>query len=214
MARQFWLQDNERHNEIVVRICNRVIEIDPHYAQAWATMALAQWNMFLARQLGRRRRTCGSNGPAARSQSPGLPFGNGRGPPQQGRIQGGTGRLRGRAASGSEILRGQPNRRPCAASVCAATTMPFAILSLQPPSWKPSLRHRCRWRTATRQRAIWSARGALRAWRRIASKRDRRRRTGAQSRDRSGRLHARDAERKRARQGVGRSGRAWSIRKT
>lgn len=46
MARQFWLQDNERHNEIVVRICNRVIEIDPNYAQAWATMALAQWNMF------------------------------------------------------------------------------------------------------------------------------------------------------------------------
>jgi adenylate cyclase len=30
----------------VVRICNRVIEIDPNYAQAWATMALAQWNMF------------------------------------------------------------------------------------------------------------------------------------------------------------------------
>jgi adenylate cyclase len=46
MARQFWLLDNERNNEIVVRICNRVIEIDPHYAQAWATMALAQWNMF------------------------------------------------------------------------------------------------------------------------------------------------------------------------
>ncbi len=46
MARQFWLLDNERDNEIVVRICNRVIEIDPHYAQAWATMALAQWNMF------------------------------------------------------------------------------------------------------------------------------------------------------------------------
>jgi adenylate cyclase len=46
MARQFWLLDNERNNEIVVRICNRVIEIDPNYAQAWATMALAQWNMF------------------------------------------------------------------------------------------------------------------------------------------------------------------------
>jgi adenylate cyclase len=46
MARQFWLLDNERNNEIVVRICNRVIEIDPRYAQAWATMALAQWNMF------------------------------------------------------------------------------------------------------------------------------------------------------------------------
>ena len=46
MARQFWLLDNERYNEIVVRICNRVIEIDPNYAQAWATLALAQWNMF------------------------------------------------------------------------------------------------------------------------------------------------------------------------
>jgi adenylate cyclase len=46
MARQFWLLDNERHNQIVVRICNKVIEIDPNYAQAWATMALAQWNMF------------------------------------------------------------------------------------------------------------------------------------------------------------------------
>jgi adenylate cyclase len=46
MARQFWLLDNERYNEIVVRICNRVVEIDPNYAQAWATLALAQWNMF------------------------------------------------------------------------------------------------------------------------------------------------------------------------
>jgi adenylate cyclase len=46
MARQFWLLDNEKYNEIVVRICTRVIEIDPGYAQAWATMALAQWNMF------------------------------------------------------------------------------------------------------------------------------------------------------------------------
>jgi adenylate cyclase len=46
MARQFWLLDNERNNEIVVRICNRVVQIDPNYAQAWATLALAQWNMF------------------------------------------------------------------------------------------------------------------------------------------------------------------------
>jgi TolB-like protein/Tfp pilus assembly protein PilF len=46
MARQFWLLDNERNNEIVVRICNRVVEIDPNYAQAWATKALAQWNVF------------------------------------------------------------------------------------------------------------------------------------------------------------------------
>ena len=46
MARQFWLQDNENNNKILVRICHRVVEIDPHYAQAWATLALAQWNMF------------------------------------------------------------------------------------------------------------------------------------------------------------------------
>jgi adenylate cyclase len=46
MARQFWLLDNERNDVIVDRICNRVIEIDPNYAQAWATMALAQWNRF------------------------------------------------------------------------------------------------------------------------------------------------------------------------
>jgi adenylate cyclase len=46
MARQFWLLDNERNDVIVDRICNRVIELDPNYAQAWATMALAQWNRF------------------------------------------------------------------------------------------------------------------------------------------------------------------------
>ena len=46
MARQFWLMDNERNNEIVIRICRHVVELDPNYAQAWATMALAQWNLF------------------------------------------------------------------------------------------------------------------------------------------------------------------------
>ncbi len=46
MARQFWLLDNERNDVIVDRICSRVIELDPNYAQAWATMALAQWNRF------------------------------------------------------------------------------------------------------------------------------------------------------------------------
>jgi adenylate cyclase len=46
MARQFWLLDNERNNEIVIRICKHVVGLDPNYAQAWATMALAQWNLF------------------------------------------------------------------------------------------------------------------------------------------------------------------------
>jgi adenylate cyclase len=46
MARQFWLLDNERNNEIVIRICRHVVELDPNYAEAWATIALAQWNLF------------------------------------------------------------------------------------------------------------------------------------------------------------------------
>jgi len=46
MARQFWLRDNERNNEIVVRICKHVVELDPNYAQAWATLGLAKWNLF------------------------------------------------------------------------------------------------------------------------------------------------------------------------
>ncbi|MFO1392354.1 MAG: TIR domain-containing protein [Steroidobacteraceae bacterium] len=46
MARQFWLLDSERNNELCVRICKRVVELDPNYAQAWATLALAQWNVF------------------------------------------------------------------------------------------------------------------------------------------------------------------------
>jgi adenylate cyclase len=46
MARQFWLLDNERNNEVVIRICRHVVELDPDYAQAWATLALAQWNLF------------------------------------------------------------------------------------------------------------------------------------------------------------------------
>jgi adenylate cyclase len=46
MARQFWLLDNERNNQMVIRICRHVVELDPNYAQAWATLALAQWNMF------------------------------------------------------------------------------------------------------------------------------------------------------------------------
>ena len=52
MARQFWLLDNERNNEIVVRIRRWVVAIDPHYAQAWATLALAPWNMFWQDEAG------------------------------------------------------------------------------------------------------------------------------------------------------------------
>ncbi len=35
-----------RNSELCVRICTRVVELDPNYAQAWATLALAQWDVF------------------------------------------------------------------------------------------------------------------------------------------------------------------------
>ncbi len=45
MARQTQLSSfssNKRRNDTIVRMCARAVEIDPHYAQAWALMALAQ----------------------------------------------------------------------------------------------------------------------------------------------------------------------------
>jgi len=51
MARQFWQLDDERNDEIVIRICKHVVELDPNYAEAWATMALAHWNLFAHKNL-------------------------------------------------------------------------------------------------------------------------------------------------------------------
>jgi adenylate cyclase len=45
MARQFSVMGNERHQEIIVRLCKRAVELDPSYAAPWATMAVAQWDM-------------------------------------------------------------------------------------------------------------------------------------------------------------------------
>jgi adenylate cyclase len=45
MARQFSVMGNERHQEIIVRLCKRAVELDPSYAAPWATMAIAQWDM-------------------------------------------------------------------------------------------------------------------------------------------------------------------------
>jgi adenylate cyclase len=45
LARQAQLSgfsSNKRRNDTIVRMCARAVEIDPHYAQAWALMALAQ----------------------------------------------------------------------------------------------------------------------------------------------------------------------------
>jgi adenylate cyclase len=55
MARQFSVMGNERHQEIIVRLCQRAVALDPSYAAPWATMAIAQWEMFT-------RSACTENG--------------------------------------------------------------------------------------------------------------------------------------------------------
>ncbi|HZC37689.1 MAG TPA: TIR domain-containing protein [Sphingomicrobium sp.] len=45
LARQYWVTGNHgdpRREERVMRICGRAVEVDPHYAQAWALLAIAQ----------------------------------------------------------------------------------------------------------------------------------------------------------------------------
>ena len=45
LARQFWINGNigdKRREERVMRICGKAVELDPHYADAWALLAIAQ----------------------------------------------------------------------------------------------------------------------------------------------------------------------------
>ncbi len=111
MARQFSVMGNERHQEIIVRLCKRAVELDPSYAAPWATMAVAQWDMH-------RRSASPEDGQAAANEAirldPGLADAHAAlGAAQQGagtlrrRIDG----LRGGAAPRSGFLRGQPCRR-------------------------------------------------------------------------------------------------------
>ena len=62
MARQFSVMGNERHQEIIVRLCKRAVELDPSYAAPWATMAIAQWDMH-------RRSACAEDGQEAASRA-------------------------------------------------------------------------------------------------------------------------------------------------
>ena len=51
MARQYWITGDfgdQRREERVIRLCQRAIDIDPDYPQAWALMALAQSNLCYA----------------------------------------------------------------------------------------------------------------------------------------------------------------------
>jgi adenylate cyclase len=49
MARQIWTTGNgdERGHETLVRLCQRAVELDPNYAQAWALMALGQTTLHV-----------------------------------------------------------------------------------------------------------------------------------------------------------------------
>jgi adenylate cyclase len=49
MARQYAALNNERHLELIVRLCRNAVEIDPAYARAWALMAFCQARMALRR---------------------------------------------------------------------------------------------------------------------------------------------------------------------
>lgn len=48
MARQYWVAGNDgdwKREELIIRICERAIGIDPGYAHAWALMAIAQTHL-------------------------------------------------------------------------------------------------------------------------------------------------------------------------
>jgi adenylate cyclase len=47
MARQYLFAASERHRPLIVRLCQRAIEIDPNYATAWALLAIGQSNIRL-----------------------------------------------------------------------------------------------------------------------------------------------------------------------
>jgi adenylate cyclase len=47
MARQYSLMANARHREIIIRLCQRAVEVDPNYARAWALLAISQANLII-----------------------------------------------------------------------------------------------------------------------------------------------------------------------
>jgi adenylate cyclase len=47
MARQYLFTGSERHRPLIIRLCQRALEIDPNYAHAWALLAIGQSNIRL-----------------------------------------------------------------------------------------------------------------------------------------------------------------------
>jgi adenylate cyclase len=55
MARRYWITGNwgdTRQLELVIRICQRAVEIDPNYARAWGLMAIVQSILHFTFNLG------------------------------------------------------------------------------------------------------------------------------------------------------------------
>lgn len=46
MARQYSVTGSERHEALIVRLCQRAVEIDPNYARAWALMGATQIRLY------------------------------------------------------------------------------------------------------------------------------------------------------------------------
>ena len=46
MARQFSVMGNERHQELIIRLCERAVDLDKSYAAPWTTMAITQHDMY------------------------------------------------------------------------------------------------------------------------------------------------------------------------
>ena len=42
MARTYWISSSAKRRDLVIRLCERAIELDPGYARAWAVLALGQ----------------------------------------------------------------------------------------------------------------------------------------------------------------------------
>jgi adenylate cyclase len=47
MARQYNATGNSRHRAVTVRLCEKSLELDPNYAQAWALLSISQSNQIL-----------------------------------------------------------------------------------------------------------------------------------------------------------------------
>ena len=55
LARQEWMggtHGDTRREEAVIRLCNRIIDLDPNYGRAWALKALAQVTLFFGYNVG------------------------------------------------------------------------------------------------------------------------------------------------------------------